>query len=211
MDISLLGFSGISQVYNLHPLFVHFPIALLPTSALFYLIGVIRNSDAAFFAGRATLGLASVGATVAVITGLRAEGSIPHNEIIHRLMHLHESIGITVMILTAGLLVWTSVRREHRPPYAIPFLIVLVLTTGLVLQNGDLGGRMVFIEGAGVRAASSVVVSSHDHQGHRSPSLGQGSIPADPALSESPRPTPNQTPSPHPHPPHSHDPHSHSH
>ncbi|OGH55604.1 MAG: hypothetical protein A3G34_00850 [Candidatus Lindowbacteria bacterium RIFCSPLOWO2_12_FULL_62_27] len=179
MDASLLGFSGLGEVYNLHPVFVHFPIALLPVSFLFYAIGWLRASQSAFFAGRACLGLATAGLALSVITGLRAEGGIPHNDVIHRIMHTHEIVGFTVLGLSIVLLTWCSLRREHRPPAAPAFVAVLGVTALLALQNADLGGRMVFVEGAGVKAAAIPVTADspavpppaeppkHDHSSHK--------------------------------------------
>ena len=43
------------------------------------------------------------------------------------------------------------------------FLLVLVFTNYLILQNGDLGARMVFVEGAGVKAAAPLFTSGHQH------------------------------------------------
>lgn len=157
MDLSLLGFRGLCQVYNLHPVFVHFPVALLPASLLFYFLGLTRKSNSAFFAGRATLGLSAAGSIAAVITGLRAEDTIPHNDQVHRIMELHEGIGIAVLSLSAGLVVWSALRKDHRPPAAVAFVCVLGVTVLLALQNADLGGRMVFVEGAGVRATAPIL------------------------------------------------------
>ena len=36
MDFSLYGFDGLRQTLNVHPAFIHFPIALLPVTFLFY-------------------------------------------------------------------------------------------------------------------------------------------------------------------------------
>ncbi len=36
MDFSLLGFSEFKDVLNIHPAFVHFPIALIPSAFLFF-------------------------------------------------------------------------------------------------------------------------------------------------------------------------------
>ncbi len=163
MDISLLGFGGLTQINNLHPVFVHFPVAILPVSSLFYAIGLARSSTLAFFAGRACLGLAAAGAAVAVYTGLRAEHAIVHNDAIHRIMEMHEILGFGVLGSSLGLLGWSAVKRDHRPPVPGLFVAILGCAALLVLQTADLGGRMVFVEGAGVRAAESIVSAGHAH------------------------------------------------
>lgn len=78
MDWSLLGFRGLDQVFNVHPVFVHFPIAFFPASLLLY---------------------------------------------------------------------------------------ILAFESVMVLQNGDLGGRMVFVEGAAVKAIATRQEGDHGHGG----------------------------------------------
>ena len=160
MDFSLLGFSGLRQVYNIHPVLVHFPVALFPSALLLYFLGFLLNRRALNVAGRSCLYLASAGALLAVLTGRLAEASIPHNDIIHHMMKTHETIGYTVLVLSLVLAAWSFRHMEQRPRGSVLFLLLLTLNSFLVLQNGDIGLRMVFIEGAGVRPAVGVIQSS---------------------------------------------------
>ena len=52
MDLSLYGFEGLSQTFNIHPAFVHFPIALLPVTLVFYAAGILLRRPA-FLIGKA--------------------------------------------------------------------------------------------------------------------------------------------------------------
>jgi len=161
MDFSLLGFQGLHQVFNVHPVFVHFPIALFPSALLLYGLGIILNWRAACVAGRACLYLAMAGTVAAVVTGLMAQDTFPHNERIHHMMQTHKTIGIALFLMSTLLVIWSILQKAQRPKAAYPFLIVLAATTYLVLQNADLGGRMVFIEGAAVKPAVSVITGEH--------------------------------------------------
>src|SRR5512140_3260816 len=57
-DPALLGSSGLKEVFNLHPAFVHFPIALVPAALWLYFLGIVLRKPALSLAGRACLYLA---------------------------------------------------------------------------------------------------------------------------------------------------------
>lgn len=167
MDWTLLGFKGLDQVFNVHPVFVHFPIALLPTTLLFYAIGILKKKDRFLFAGRLCLFLTLLSTIVTVITGLLAADSFSHNETIHRIMMTHQKIGYAILVFGILLFVWSFIQKEGIPRLPKLFLLVLVFTVLMALQNGDLGGRMVFVEGAAVRALApkiEVPESAHPHE-----------------------------------------------
>ncbi len=164
MDFSLLGFQGLRQVFNVHPAFVHFPIALFPEALLFYGLGILLKRRAWCVAGRTCLYLAATGLAMTVATGLMAQDTFPHNERIHHMMLTHRTIGLLAGLTALGLVVWSFAHREQRPRAAWAFLTLLVLTNYLILQNGDLGARMVFVEGAAVKAAIPVITGGHDEE-----------------------------------------------
>lgn len=168
MDWSLLGFKGLSEVVNIHPLFVHFPVALFPTTLFFYLVGIVWKKEKFLFAARISLTLAVLSAIVTVWTGEMAEASFPHSEAIHQLMMTHEKIGITGLVLGSLLFLWSFWLKEGSPKGKFYFLIFLALTTFVILQNGDIGGRMVFVEGASVKSKVAPPVHHHDHSHHHS-------------------------------------------
>ena len=164
MDFSLLGFQGLHQVFNVHPVFVHFPIALFPSALLLYGLGIILNWRAACVAGRACLYLAMVGTVAAVMTGLMAQDSFPHNERIHHMMQTHKTLGLVIGPLALLLTGWSFWHKAQQPNVRYGFLLGLLLLTGLVVQNADLGARMVFVEGAAVKPAAPLMIEGHDHE-----------------------------------------------
>ena len=176
MDISLLGFSGLFRMFNTHPVFVHFPIAFIPAALALYLLGAVFKDRRWFFAGQTCLVMGALGAVVAVVTGLRAEGSIPHNQQIHDLMQVHKTIGWTILVLIVLLVLWSFWKKNERPAGFWTFFVGLVFATYLVLQNGDLGGRMVFLEGAAVKPAVPVITGKSTkeatHPSSAQPSTG---------------------------------------
>ena len=73
MQIEHLGLEGLRTLPNLHPLWVHFPIALIPMSLLLGLAALWKNS--LYSAVRWLLGVSTASASVAVWTGLRGAKS----------------------------------------------------------------------------------------------------------------------------------------
>lgn len=165
IDPSLLGFSGLKEVFNVHPVFVHFPIALFPSALLLYGLGFLLKRPSWTVAGRACLYLAAAGAALAVFTGWQAQGSFPHNARIHHMMMTHLSIGVMIGVLALALVIWSFLQRGQQPKGAYAFLALLAATTGLVLQNGDIGSRMVYMEGAAVKPAVSIITGEYRHPG----------------------------------------------
>ena len=166
LDPSLFGFSGVRDVLNVHPFFVHVPVALFPVALLCYGLGIVGRWKNGLIAGRICVWLATVGAALAILTGLRAEETIPHNAQIHHLMETHESLGLIIGGVGLGLAIWSLFHREQRPKMAWAFLGALTIVTGLVAQTSDLGARMVYIEGAGVKAAIPLVTGGRHHHAH---------------------------------------------
>lgn len=167
MDWSLLGFSGMMEMHNIHPAFVHFPVALMPASFLAFLLGVWLGRRPMVFAGRFCLYLGAAGALAAVLTGLHAESTLPHTDDIHRVLIAHKSIGFVILAAAAALCLWSRTSPEERPRTAWAFLAASAALSLLVLQNADLGGRMVFLQGAGVRPLLEKM-APHQHGGEPS-------------------------------------------
>lgn len=153
MDWAILGFQGLKEMLNVHPMIVHIPVALFPASLLFYLLGFVFKRRSLLVAGRACLYLAVLGAAAAVWSGKAAEETLQHNDRIHRLLEAHEDIGAWIGRLAWVLGAWSFFHVDQRPRFAPAFLALLAFTTLAVAQNSDLGGRMVYVEGAGVKAA----------------------------------------------------------
>lgn len=59
MNFSFLGFRGLEEVFNIHPVFVHFPIVLFPLCLLLYLLSLKIKGDGFRLAAQLTLVLAA--------------------------------------------------------------------------------------------------------------------------------------------------------
>lgn len=155
---------GVAEMANIHPMVVHFPIALLNGFIMMEVLGFLLRKDDLRTAARWMLYLGTLGAMAAVAFGLRAEGSLPHNEDIHEILLSHKSFGITVLVLSLVLSAWRLLReRVFKTPERVAHILLGVIMLGVMALGADKGGLMVYKYGAGVKAVP--VAEGHDHSG----------------------------------------------
>lgn len=157
MNQSLWGFKGLKEIANIHPVFVHFPIALFPLVLLLYAIGILGKMPGYLSAGRVSLYLAALSGVLTVLTGLQARRTIKFNMTLGQMVKTHQGIGLSIFFLAVVATVWSFFQENNLPRAGIPFLVVLVAINYLALQNADIGSLMVYTQGAGVKPAGGVV------------------------------------------------------
>jgi uncharacterized membrane protein len=96
---------------NLHPLVVHFPIALLIASVLFDIIAYCIKREEFEKAAFWNLVLGVLTGAAAVITGLLAEDSVPPFPVLHATVERHETLAFIALGVFAVLLLWRILRR----------------------------------------------------------------------------------------------------
>lgn len=166
------GLKGAAEVMNLHPLFVHFPIALFLSAVFFYAVGLLIRNDGFLAAGKWALVLGAISAAFTVWQGLLAEATVPHAEAVHETLVVHKHLGYLILGLSLFLSAWVLLSRVLIPAKGRWFFLgALICLSLLVIQTGDLGGRMVFLHGTGVGAKSRPEGSAepreaHDHDRH---------------------------------------------
>ena len=144
---------GVSQMENVHPLFVHFPIAFLLTFFVLDLIGTFAKKAEWRRVAGWLLYLGSISAIFTVIAGFMAAESVKHGENVHDIMERHESFGITVLTLSLILSIWRLIARGRFEAGANTLFLLLSALLCVVLTLGaDLGGLMVYKYGVGVSA-----------------------------------------------------------
>ena len=67
---------GVGHLQNVHPLFVHYPIALLAAATLFYVVAWLTRSERWAFTAYVALLAGTAGGALAIATGLYAEGGV---------------------------------------------------------------------------------------------------------------------------------------
>ena len=146
----LFSLPGAQHLQNIHPLVVHFPIALLFAAALMYWLGFLARRESWQWSGLWTLLLGVLGAVVAVATGLyAAPGVMLAPSVKTALLAYHKRTMIAVLILSAALALWAIAARPMPARGRGAFLAMLVLVVALIAKGADYGGRMVYDYNAG--------------------------------------------------------------
>ena len=135
---------------SVHPLIVHFPIALLMAAFWLDVAAVVFRSETWHRVSLWNLALGVLSAGAAVWAGLRAEDIAKHTFEIHEVMELHERLGIITLILGLMWLGWRVMRRDRLGPAArvASFALGAAMISTLA-WGAHLGGRLVYEFGVG--------------------------------------------------------------
>ncbi len=147
------AFPGIHALPNIHPLIVHFPIALFTTFLIIEIISIIRRSERLYHAASWTLFVGVVSAGTAIFFGMQAARSVPHGGIIHSIIDQHQSYAVTASGIALMLSFWRIIAGERLATLAPPrwlHLLLAILMVILIFLAADLGGLMVYKFGVGV-------------------------------------------------------------
>jgi uncharacterized membrane protein len=140
---------------DFHPIFVHFPVALIPISMLLGLWSLIQRRNRGLrHAYRFCLLVCIVFALVAVLTGHeaadKAQRVVPHD-----LLETHEELGTTTfwLVLVAGIIellsAWPRLSAWTTPIQALSFVVVVTSVITVALA-GHRGAQMVYRYKAGI-------------------------------------------------------------
>ena len=158
---------GLSALENLHPLFVHFPIALL---SLFFIIdtaALIASQDAWRKTASHFLYLGTLFSAMTVAAGLIAAATIPHGGEVHEIMEHHEHLGISVLLLSLALSIWRFMAKAaFEGPANVLHGLSSVILMALLMLTADLGGFMVYGHGVAVlpvMAEHHEAAEAHQH------------------------------------------------
>jgi uncharacterized membrane protein len=151
-------------VPNIHPLLVHFTIALFTASVAFDILGILTKRESLKAAGWWNLLLAAAAAIVTVITGLFAANTLPHAEEIHELMGIHETLGLIVLGLILVLFIWRGLNHGSVPArLAGVFVLMGIVGVGMMWVGAHYGGEMVYGHGMGVAPMMQEMMHEHHH------------------------------------------------
>ncbi|MCA9735059.1 MAG: hypothetical protein H6696_14675 [Deferribacteres bacterium] len=142
---------GFSALQNIHPLFVHFPIALVMVTLLFEVIWWFSGKEPFRQFSTYLLYLATISAIAAVVTGYWASESLGHDAPGHEFVHEHRD----VMFWMTGLLLATTVSVIFIEPLRSGklrklLILPLLVISGLLVNGADKGGVLVYEYGMGV-------------------------------------------------------------
>lgn len=151
---------------SVHPLVVHFPIALLLTALVLDLAAFVLRRPGIHRIALWNLTLGTLAAGVAVWTGLRAADVAKHTFEIHQVMELHRTLGISTLVLGSFAVAWRLWKRERLTGYARALTVVwMVCVAATLCYAAHLGGRLVYEFGVGgsFGRLNDSPVSTHHH------------------------------------------------
>jgi uncharacterized membrane protein len=147
---------GIAGLENIHPLFVHFPIAFFSAFFLIDFLGATTKKSQWRYVASWLLYLGTISAIFTVIAGLIAADSVEHGEDVHALMERHEHIGIAILSLSLFLSAWRLKKWGLNSVTGnTAFLGLAGFLCVLLSLGADLGGLMVYQYGVSVKSGSS--------------------------------------------------------
>ena len=149
---------------NIHPYFVHFPIAILSVGLLWDLLGILLKKESLKNAGWWAQVFGVIAIIITVTTGLIAANSAAHSEAAHEIMETHETIGLIVAGAFILLLIWRIFLKTSLPSkrvYQTVYLAIGILAVVTMLYGAHLGGKLVYEFGVG---GSAVQQPAHAHQ-----------------------------------------------
>lgn len=154
--------------YPLHPMLVHFPIALFTTSVLFEVIGIWWNREGLRDGALWLLGLGLIGGVAAAIAGGMAEEAAEKAGIAESLIENHETMALITLGIFGVLFLWKAFLRNRLANHAVAaYFFIAVIGLGTLAVTGHLGGDLVYEHGAGVsRIAGAATPIAKIPQGH---------------------------------------------
>ena len=163
----------IEIIPNWHPIWVHFAVALLFTSAALFLLFGWRSTDSsgrsnALIVASWTLRLGVIAAVGALLTGYLASGSVAHDDVSHVNMMVHRNWALASTVIFAIIAIVEYMKRNET---RFSILSALLLVTGSITLavTGLEGAENVYEYGLGVQKLPNL--SAHEHSGNENTSV----------------------------------------
>lgn len=156
---------------NWHPIFVHFIVGLFSTSVGFYVLSYILSGMGLLSShlinefetvARWCLWVAGLLALPTALLGLYAYNTVSHDAPSHLAMIKHRNLAVPTATLIMLMSAWSLWRYFRNKAVTITFLLLLIVTQGMLLSTAWLGGELVYRYGLGVMS----LPQQSAHNGH---------------------------------------------
>lgn len=141
---------------TIHPMVVHFTIAIIYLAALAGLVGLFVKRDGFFARLFLLLLVLSVVATLAAgVAGVISESYVRPSRAVSLILSLHKRDGELTGVLVLIALGFQWFRQRKRKSISLLALLFCLLATVMVSITGFFGGTMVYDHGLGVQVTQS--------------------------------------------------------
>ena len=153
---------------NWHPIFVHFTVALLSMSVVFYVLHWLlprehQQQYAVILLARFNLWAGTSFAVITAIAGWFAYNSVAHDTPSHAAMTEHRNWALVTLAVFLLLTFWSiASRKKKKAP--VFFVITLLLAGGLLSSTAWYGAESVYRYGLGVMSIPQSSGEGHAHQ-----------------------------------------------
>jgi uncharacterized membrane protein len=146
-----------------HPMVVHFAIALFIVAALLDVVGRLtgwrRFHEVAF----ANLLLAVPAALAAVAAGMWAEVSLLLNHDVHQVLDQHKMLGFTALAAIIALAAWRVAAKGVLPARGGWLYLTAAVATAVVIGvAGHRGSELVYVHGTAVQAVDRFALERYE-------------------------------------------------
>jgi uncharacterized membrane protein len=154
------------MTHPLHPIIVHFPIALLITAIFFEVLELVFKREVIREAATWLLGLGFLGGLAATASGILAEEAAEDMGVPESAIETHELLAFATLGVFAVLIAIRWLQHKRRVPQ-MPRVFLAIGLVGVVLigLTGYFGGDLVYRYGAGVERPATTPPPSPDHDG----------------------------------------------
>lgn len=155
------------DINHLHPMIVHFPIALLMVGFLSDLLGITLKKDFFNRAGYYLLILGTIGVVAAYFSGEFAGDGVVEAGALGQALETHESAALISLWLMVGTaLVRIGAVIFHRYNGIIRIIAILLFFVGIlsIARTGYYGGELVYKHAAGVQLNLGIDFNNADIQ-----------------------------------------------
>ncbi len=138
----------------IHPMIVHFPIALLIVGFLSDLLGLILKKDFFSRTGFYLLILGTLGVAAAYFSGRSAGEGMTEAGVLKQVLETHENAAeLALWIVAAAALLRIALVFLKKYKGALQYLSIIVFMIGVlaIARTGYYGGELVFKHAAGVQ------------------------------------------------------------
>ena len=145
------------MTHPLHPMLVHFPIALLFVSVLFDLASTALRRESLREGALWLLGLGLLGGIAAAIAGGLAEHAAEKAGVAEALIETHETLAFVTIGIMAILFLYRLLFRNRFGMKALAaYLVVAAIGLVAISATGYTGGDLVYEHGAGMNTAPRI-------------------------------------------------------